>query len=151
MAQTKIGRGVQITFLGHSAFKLTGAGVSVLIDPWLSNPALNTPVDQVGPVDLILVTHGHGDHVGETVAVAQANHAPVVAIHELSVILARQGAPEVIGMNKGGTLAIAGLKITMTHAVHSSAVEEGGELVAAGDPAGFVIEFRQRLRGLPRR
>ena len=90
MSQEKIGRGVQITFLGHSAFKLTGAGVSVLIDPWISDPFLNTPVDQVGPVDLILVTHGHGDHVGETVAVAQKTGAPVVAIHELSVILARQ-------------------------------------------------------------
>ena len=76
MSQAKIGRGVQITFLGHSAFKLTGAGVNVLIDPWLSNPLLNTPVDKVGPVDLILVTHGHGDHVGETVAVAQENRRP---------------------------------------------------------------------------
>jgi L-ascorbate metabolism protein UlaG (beta-lactamase superfamily) len=141
MAQAKIGRGIQITFLGHAAFKLAGAGVNVLIDPWLSNPALNTPVDQVGPVDLILVTHGHGDHVGETVAVAQAKNAPVVAIHELSVILARQGAPQVIGMNKGGTLTIAGCKVTMTQAVHSSAVDEGGELIAAGDPAGFVVEF----------
>ena len=141
MAQAKIGRSIQITFLGHSAFKLTGAGVSVLIDPWLSNPSLNTPVAKVGPVDLILVTHGHGDHVGETVAVAQKTGAPVVAIHELSVILARQGAPQVIGMNKGGTLAIAGCKVTMTHAVHSSAVDEGGKLIAAGDPAGFVLEF----------
>jgi L-ascorbate metabolism protein UlaG (beta-lactamase superfamily) len=141
MAQAKIGRGVQITFLGHSAFKLTAAGVNVLIDPWLSNPALNTPVDQVGPVDLILVTHGHGDHVGETVAVAQKTGATVVAIHELSVILARQGAPQVIGMNKGGTVAVAGCKVTMTQAVHSSGVDEGGEVIAAGDPAGFVIEF----------
>ncbi len=141
MAQVQIGRGVKITFLGHSAFKLSGGGVSVLIDPWLSNPLLNTPVDKVGPVDVILVTHGHGDHVGETVPVAQKTGAPVVAIHELSVILARQGAPRTIGMNKGGTLAIAGLKVTMTHAVHSSAVEEGGNLVAAGDPGGFVIEF----------
>ena len=151
MTQAKIGRGVQITFLGHSAFKLTGAGVNVLIDPWLTNPLLNTPVDKVGPVDLILVTHGHGDHVGETVAVAQKTGAPVVAIHELCVILARQGAPQVIGMNKGGTLTVAGCKVTMTQAVHSSAVDEGGELIAAGDPAGFVVEFRQRLRGLPRR
>jgi L-ascorbate metabolism protein UlaG (beta-lactamase superfamily) len=141
MAHTKIGRGIKITFLGHAAFKLEGAGVAVLIDPWLSNPVLQTPVDKVGPVDLILVTHGHGDHVGETVAVAQQTGAPVVAIHELSVILARQGAPEVIGMNKGGTLAIAGCKVTMTHAVHSSAVDEGGNLIAAGDPGGFVIEF----------
>jgi L-ascorbate metabolism protein UlaG (beta-lactamase superfamily) len=137
----KIDRGVQITFLGHAAFKLSSAGVSVLIDPWLSNPVLNTPVDQVGPVDLILVTHGHGDHVGETVAAAQASNAPVVAIHELSVILARQGAPQVIGMNKGGTLAVAGCKVTMTQAVHSSAVEEGGKLIPAGDPGGFVVEF----------
>ena len=141
MAQTKIGRGVKINFLGHSAFKLTAEGVNVLIDPWLSNPALNTPVDQVGAVDLILVTHGHGDHVGETVAVAQKTGAPVVAIHELSVILARQGAPQVIGMNKGGTIAVAGCKVTMTQAVHSSGVDEGGEIIAAGDPAGFVVEF----------
>jgi len=141
MAQAKIGRGVKITFLGHAAFKLTGAGVNVLIDPWLSNPLLNTPVSQVGPVDIILVTHGHGDHVGETVAVAQTTGATVVAIHELSLILAGQGAPQVIGMNKGGTLSVAGCKVTMTHAVHSSAVEEGGKLIAAGDPGGFVVEF----------
>ena len=141
MAQAQIGRGVKITFLGHAAFKLSGSGVSVLIDPWLSNPLLNTPVDKVGPVDVILVTHGHGDHVGETVPVAQKTGAPVVAIHELSIILADQGAPQTIGMNKGGTLAIAGLKVTMTHAIHSSTTEVGGKQVAAGDPAGFVVEF----------
>ena len=65
--------------------------MTVLIDPWLSNPLLNTPVEQVGKVDLILVTHGHGDHVGETVALAQKTGATVVAIHELSVILAQPG------------------------------------------------------------
>jgi L-ascorbate metabolism protein UlaG (beta-lactamase superfamily) len=141
MSHPTIGRNVRITFLGHAAVKLSGPGVNVLIDPWLSNPLLNTPVEKVLPVDLILVTHGHGDHVGETVAVAQASQAPVVAIHELSVILARQGAPQVIGMNKGGTLPIAGCQVTMTHAVHSSAVDEGGALIAAGDPGGFVIQF----------
>jgi len=141
MSQTTIGRGIKTTFLGHAAFKLSGAGVNVLIDPWLSNPSCNTPVAKVGPVDVILVTHGHGDHVGETVAVAQKTGAPVVAIHELSVILARQGAPRVIGMNKGGTLTVAGCKVTMTQAVHSSAVDEGGRLIPAGDPGGFVVEF----------
>ncbi|MEW6386859.1 MAG: metal-dependent hydrolase [Thermodesulfobacteriota bacterium] len=141
MTTERIGRGVSITFYGHAAFKLAGAGKAALIDPWLSNPLLNTPVDQVGQVDVILVTHGHGDHVGETVAVARKTGAPVVAIHELSVILAQQGAPQVVGMNKGGTTNVAGLKITMTQAVHSSAVEVGGQLVASGDPAGFVIQF----------
>ncbi|MDD2901949.1 MAG: metal-dependent hydrolase [Syntrophales bacterium] len=141
MAQTIIGRGVSVTFYGHSAFKLTGDGLTVAIDPWLSNPLLNTPVEQVGKVDLILVTHGHGDHVGETVPLAQKTGAPVLAIHELSVILANQGAPQVIGMNKGGTVPFHGLQVTMTNAIHSSAVDEGGKLIAAGDPGGFVIRF----------
>jgi len=141
MAQAKIGRGVSVTFYGHSAFKLAGEGLTVVIDPWLSNPLLNTPVEQVGKVDLILVTHGHGDHVGETVPLAKKTGAPVLAIHELSVILASQGAPQVIGMNKGGTVPFHGLQVTMTQAVHSSAVEEGGKLIAAGDPGGFVIRF----------
>jgi L-ascorbate metabolism protein UlaG (beta-lactamase superfamily) len=141
MSAAVIGRGVKITFLGHSAFKLTDGKINVLIDPWLSNPLLNTPVARVGKVDVILVTHGHGDHLGETVAVAQATGATVVAIHELSVILAGQGAPQVIGMNKGGTAAVGGLQVTMTQAVHSSAVEEGGKFIAAGDPGGFVVRF----------
>ena len=141
MTPAKIGRGVSVTFYGHAAFKLAGDGLNVLIDPWLSNPALNTPLEQVGQVDLILVTHGHADHVGETVALAKQTGAPVLAIHELSVILANQGAPQVIGMNKGGTVPFHGLKVTMTNAVHSSAVDEGGKLIAAGDPGGFVIKF----------
>lgn len=141
MATGSIGRGVSITYYGHSAFKLVGQGVTVVIDPWLSNPLLNTPVAQVGPVDVILVTHGHGDHVGETVPLARATGAQVVAIHELSQILAGEGAPQVIGMNKGGTLSLKGLKITMTQAVHSSTAEVGGRMVSAGDPGGFVVTF----------
>ena len=75
MPEKIMGRDVSITFYGHSAFKLSGQGVNVVIDPWLSNPLLDTPVDKVGPVEVILVTHGHGDHVGETVALAKATHA----------------------------------------------------------------------------
>lgn len=141
MTPASIGRGVSVTYYGHSAFKLTDGKVSVVIDPWLSNPLLNTPLEKVGQVDLILVTHGHGDHVGETVPLAKKTGATVVAIHELSVILAYQGAPQVIGMNKGGTVPFHGLQVTMTNAVHSSAVEEGGKLLAAGDPGGFVLRF----------
>jgi L-ascorbate metabolism protein UlaG (beta-lactamase superfamily) len=141
MSPATLGRGVSVTFYGHSAFKLTDGKLSVVIDPWLSNPLLYTPLDQVGPVDLILVTHGHGDHVGETVPLAKKTGATVVAIHELSIILANQGAPQVIGMNKGGTVPFHGLQVTMTNAIHSSAVDEGGKLIAAGDPGGFVIRF----------
>ncbi len=141
MSPTTLGRGVSVTYYGHSAFKLYGSGLTVAIDPWLSNPLLNTPIDKVGKVDLILVTHGHGDHVGETVPLAQKTGATVVAIHELSVILANQGAPQVIGMNKGGTVPFHGLQITMTNAVHSSTMDEGGKMIAAGEAGGFVIRF----------
>jgi len=143
MSQATLGRGVSVTFYGHAAFKLSGAGVNVLIDPWLDNPLLSTPVAQVGKVDLILVTHGHGDHVGNTVAAAQATGATVVAIHELSQIIGIKWLPtsQVVGMNKGGTVSLKGCKVTMTHAVHSSTMEVGGRMVAAGDPGGFVVQF----------
>ena len=141
MSQALIGRGVKITYYGHSAFRLAGAGVSVLIDPWLSNPLLQTPIEQVGKVDLILVTHGHGDHVGETVPLAQKTGATVVAIHELSQILAAQGVSQVVGMNKGGTVTLAGLKITMTQAVHSSTMNVEGKMVPAGEAGGYVVQF----------
>lgn len=141
MTQKLIGRGISITFYGHAAFKLAGAGKTVLIDPWLSNPVLQTPVSQVGPVDFILVTHGHGDHVGDTVAVAKATGAQVVAIHELSVLLGKQGVSRTVGMNKGGTFKADGLEITMTHAVHSSTMEDEGRMAAAGEAGGFVVKF----------
>ena len=126
MSATVIGKGVKITFYGHAAMKLEGAGASVLIDPWLSNPLLQTPISALGAVSLILVTHGHADHLGETVEIAQATGAPVAAIHELSQYLLGKGLTKVIGMNKGGTMSEGGVRVTMTQAVHSSTVEEGG-------------------------
>jgi L-ascorbate metabolism protein UlaG (beta-lactamase superfamily) len=141
MTRKIMNRGVSVTFYGHAAFKLSGAGKTVLIDPWLSNPLLTTPVGQVGKVDFILVTHGHGDHVGDTVALAKATGAQVVVIHELSVLLAKQGVDNLVGMNKGGTFKTDGLEITMTQAVHSSTMEDEGRMVPAGDPGGFVVKF----------
>jgi L-ascorbate metabolism protein UlaG (beta-lactamase superfamily) len=141
MSTTVIGKGVKITFFGHAAVKLESAGASVLIDPWISNPLLQTPISALGPVTLILVTHGHADHLGDTVAIAQATKAPVAAIHELSQYLAGKGLTNVIGMNKGGTFDQGGVRITMTQAVHSSTAEEGGRLIPTGDPAGFVVTF----------
>lgn len=146
MATSVIGKGVKITFYGQSAFKLAGAGSNVLIDPWIDNPLLQTPISELGAVQLILVTHGHADHLGNTIEIAQQTGATVVAIHELACYLAGKGVAQVIGMNKGGTLSAAGVKVTMTQALHSSSVEENGRLIPAGDPAGFVVEFPNGFR-----
>jgi len=139
----EIGRGVKITFLGHSAFKIVSpGGVVILIDPFLSgNPKTPSELKTVEKADLILVTHGHGDHVGDTLAIAEKTNAKIVVIPELGRYLTKKGAKNVVGMNKGGTFTAGGIAITMVHALHSSGITEGDQVIYAGDPAGFILRF----------
>jgi L-ascorbate metabolism protein UlaG (beta-lactamase superfamily) len=129
----------QLTWLGHAAFRLdTPGGKRIYIDPWLSNP--KSPDNERNPerVDLIALTHGHSDHVGETVELWQQFRPPVVAVVELRGWLAEQGVEENLahGPNKGGTVDIDGVKITFTDAKHSSSSDDGRYL---GEPAGLVF------------
>jgi L-ascorbate metabolism protein UlaG (beta-lactamase superfamily) len=139
----EIGKGVKITYLGHSAFKIVSPkGVVIYIDPFLSNnPMTPAEMKTVDKADLILVTHGHGDHVGDTLAIAEKTNAKIVVIPELGRYLTKKGAKNVIGMNKGGTYTSQGIAITMVHALHSSSATEGDQIIYLGDPAGFVIRF----------
>ncbi len=139
----EIGRDVKVTYLGHAAFKLVSPkGVVIYIDPFLSkNPKTPPQMKTVEKADLILVTHGHGDHVGDFLTIAEKTKARIVAIHELGSILKKKGAKNVVGMNKGGTYTAHGIAITMVHAIHSSSVTEGGQIIYAGEPAGFVVRF----------
>jgi L-ascorbate metabolism protein UlaG (beta-lactamase superfamily) len=130
-----------ITFLGHSAFRLrTPGGLELLFDPWYTgNP---TFAERVRPAkaDLILVSHGHSDHITDAAAVAKQTGATVVGIWEVVTWLGSKGVQAVEPMNKGGTITVKGLRITMTHAIHSSSVDDGG-IVYLGDPAGFVVKL----------
>lgn len=139
----EIAKGAKITFLGHSAFRvISPKGVILYIDPFLSgNPKTPPEMKTVEKADLILVTHGHGDHVGDTVSIAEKTNARVVVIPELGRHLAKKGVKNVIGMNKGGTYTSHGIAITMVHATHSSSVTEGDQIIYTGDPAGFVIRL----------
>lgn len=139
----EIGKEVKITYLGHAAFKFVSAkGVVVYIDPFLSgNPRTPAEMKVVDKADLILVTHGHGDHVGDTLAIAEKTNARIVAMPELGRYLTRKGAKNVVGMNKGGTYTSHGIAITMVNAFHSSSVTEGDQVIYTGEPAGFVIRF----------
>ncbi len=139
----EIGREVKITYLGHAAFKFVSTkGVVVYIDPFLSaNPRTPAEMKVVDKADLILVTHGHADHVGDTLAIAEKTNARIVAMPELGRYLTRKGAKNVVGMNKGGTYTSHGIAVTMVNAFHSSSVTEGDQVIYTGEPAGFVIRF----------
>lgn len=139
----EIGQGVQITFLGHAAFKLVSPqGVVVLIDPFLkNNPKTPAAMKEVEKADLILVTHGHGDHLGDAVSLAQKTNATVIGIAELAGYLGKKGVKNTIRMNKGGSYLFKGIQITMVNAQHSSSATEGDQVIYTGEPTGFIIRF----------
>lgn len=139
----EIGKGVKITYLGHAAFKIISSkGIVIYIDPFLSgNPKTPAELKTVEKADLILVTHGHGDHVGDTIPIAEKTNAKVIAMPELGRYLTKKGVKNVVGMNKGGTYTSHGIAITMVHAVHSSSVTEGDQVIYTGEPSGWVIRF----------
>ena len=132
--------GVQITWLGHATFKITSPkGKIILIDPWTQgNPACPANLKQVDRVDLMLVTHGHMDHSGDAISIAKATKPSVVAIVELAGWLGSKGVENTVGINKGGSVEVQGIKVTMTHAIHSSGVDDNSYV---GDACGFVLEF----------
>jgi L-ascorbate metabolism protein UlaG (beta-lactamase superfamily) len=135
-----------ITWLGHATWRIrTPGGVTVIVDPWLAtNPAC--PQDEhEATADVVLVTHGHGDHIADAVAVAQRGGATIVAQYEIANWLGEQGATDVIGMNTGGTAEVRGLRATMTHAHHSSSISPAGGAYG-GDPAGYVLELESGQR-----
>lgn len=134
--------GVKITWLGHASFKLVSPGGKVIyIDPWLGNP--NCPADQtrVDSADGILVTHGHFDHLGDAVEIAAKTSAKVVSNWEISVFLEGKGVANAVGMNKGGTVDLDGIKATMVSADHSSGIKDGDRVVEGGSAGGFVVQF----------
>jgi L-ascorbate metabolism protein UlaG (beta-lactamase superfamily) len=133
---------LQITWFGHSAFLLEPPrGPTVLIDPWLDNPRAPAGAKDLPRVDVILVTHGHSDHVGNTVEVARRTGAKVISIFELFLHFQALGVQTAEGMNKGGTIVLDGLKATMVDARHSSDIDVDGKVTAGGEPAGFVVAF----------
>jgi len=141
------GRGkVALTWFGHSAFMIRSVnGKIILIDPWLENPKAPPEARSISAVDFILVTHGHGDHLGNTVELAKRTGAKVYCVYEISLYLQSQGVTNVAGMNKSGSASTDGITFTMTHAEHSSGIEPGGPILAGGDPGGFVIRLENGL------
>ena len=133
----------ELTWLGHASFRLdTPGGKRIYVDPWLTgNPKCPEGEQSPERVDLIALTHGHMDHVGDTVDLAKKFGCPVVALVEMRDWLSmKQGLPESEEQspNKGGTVTIDGISITLTEAQHSSSWVD---LTYLGEPAGLVIRL----------
>jgi L-ascorbate metabolism protein UlaG (beta-lactamase superfamily) len=132
-----------LTWLGHASFLLTSdEGKRIYVDPFLNgNPATPDSLRSPEQVDVIAVTHGHPDHVGDAVALSQSfPAAAIVAMVELKAWLGSKGANvgAVPGLNKGGTQEIDGIHFTLVNAFHSSSSDEGAYL---GEPCGIVVRL----------
>ncbi|MHA1594972.1 MAG: metal-dependent hydrolase [Candidatus Baldrarchaeia archaeon] len=124
---------VKLTFLGHAAFKIDHGDKTILIDPFITgNPLCPIKVEDIRKCDIILVTHDHGDHLGDTIKIAKNTGAKVVAIYDLGVFIEKNGVTNVIGMNIGGSTDIDGIKVTMVKAFHSA---------ERGAPVGYIIRL----------
>jgi len=135
----------KLTWYGHGTVKLTTSnGKKIVVDPFLTgNPACPTELRNDRDFDVVLVTHGHSDHFGDTMVLLRESHAIAMVVFELSIYITSKGIPQgkVIGFNIGGTVDFDNLKITMTKAEHSSALYEGGHSIEVGPPTGFLIRL----------
>ena len=132
-------------WLGHSAFKfISQSGSIIYVDPFLKdNPSTPEEYKEITEADFILLTHGHEDHVGDTLEIAKNTGCKVVGIVELIGLLQKKGLSEeqAVPFNKGGTVRFDDFSVTMVSANHSSSFD--GEY--AGDPAGLVLSFEDDL------
>ena len=130
--------GIKITWLGHAAFKIEGAGKVIYIDPWLDNPQSVVNWKEIKDANLVLVTHDHFDHTGQAAEIVRQSNGILIANVETARMFSDIGVPpenianDGNGLNIGGSFTYENVKITMTQAYHST---------ASGSPVGYVISF----------
>jgi L-ascorbate metabolism protein UlaG (beta-lactamase superfamily) len=131
----------RITWLGHATVLVqTARGTNILIDPYIAqNPKYPRNFVLPSKIHYILLTHGHGDHISDTVPVAARHGATVVAIYELASYVAGKGVAQTIGMNLGGTVQLDDVAATMVEAKHSSAAQDAQGTHDVGVAAGYVL------------
>jgi len=129
---------MKLTYYGHACFAVDAGGTTLLFDPFITPNPLAQQIDlsQV-KADFIFVSHGHGDHVADLVAVAKQTGAAVIAPFEVGSWFEKKGLPKVQAMNHGGTAKLAFGRVKLTAAVHSSSMPDGSY---GGNPCGFVVE-----------
>ena len=140
---------IKLTWLGHATFRIeTPGGKILIIDPFITgNPKCPESEKNVKKLDILLCTHGHGDHLGDAIDLIKKYQPVVVGMPELCGWLEKKaGAKHVSGMNKGGTQIVGDISVTMVHANHSSGIEDGGGVVYGGAACGYVVEFENGMK-----
>jgi L-ascorbate metabolism protein UlaG (beta-lactamase superfamily) len=136
---------VSFTWIGHGSWKARSAkGKIVYIDPWvMNNPVAPEALKKVDSCDLMLITHGHFDHVHDALEIAKATKPKIVTNYEIGSWLGSKGVDgnTITGANLGGTVDVDGIKVTLVHAEHSCGISDGDKIVYGGQALGFVIEF----------
>src|SRR5215216_2025320 len=141
--------GTRITYLGHATFRVATPGAEqIIIDPFLTdNPTTPEEHKEVGDLDTILITHGHFDHFADVIPLAQETGATVISNFEIMSYLQSQGVENAQPIQKGGTAQVGGIRVTATHAFHSSSIQtEDGSLIYGGEPMGYIVEFESGFK-----
>ncbi len=134
---------MKIIWLGHSGFRIEIADQILLVDPWLNgNPMFPSERhgEAVDGVTHILISHGHGDHAGDALAISEATGAPIAGTYDLMAWWEKSRGAKVIGFNTGGTISLGDVAVTMVNAAHSSSVDGPTGPIYAGHESGFMIE-----------
>ncbi|MCP4071464.1 MAG: metal-dependent hydrolase [Hyphomicrobiales bacterium] len=136
---------MNITWLGHSAFSLEFGNSKIMIDPFLKgNPSFDESgfSAAISGTTHIVLTHGHGDHVGDTIEIAEQNDVPVIANFDLCMWLANKGVKNIDPTNTGGKVTYPGFSVTFVQAIHSSThMDEDGVSHSLGNPCGVVLHI----------
>lgn len=138
---------MRIIWLGHSGFRIEVGDQCLLIDPWLTGNPMFPPerrAEAIAGATAVLVTHGHGDHSGDAIAISRETGAPVVGTYDLTSFWEEHEKIATIGFNKGGTIRLGDVAVTLVAASHSSAFWIDGKPVYAGTEAGFMISGESR-------
>ena len=135
---------MKITWLGHSAFRIEFGSTVILMDPFLTgNPSFKGTVEAASAgATHILLTHGHDDHIGDSVAIAKASNAQIVANYEICLYLASQGASNINPGNSGGAVSCGAFDTVFTQALHSSGTTVDGKSIYLGNPNGLIIKAK---------
>jgi L-ascorbate metabolism protein UlaG (beta-lactamase superfamily) len=131
----------KITWLGHATFEFQfPTGEVLLLDPWIEGQPKYPKDHKIERLDAIALSHGHMDHVGSVIPLSE-KFAPkqVVGIVEVAGFFGKKGVKNTVGMNKGGTVDLGFVKLTMTHALHSSTLTDGDDSVYGGEAAGYLL------------